>query len=197
MRKGDATRVRILETAAQQAAQKGLGAVSLGDVAEAVGLSKSGLFKHFDSKEAMQLAVVEQTMARFTDFVWGPARDLSPGRPRLEKIFQCWLDWAEVEWPKSGCPVVTFSVELDDQPGPLRDYLQGQLRRWRRTLMREFAAIRSPPLDEHQTEACYFEMRSLVLGHSEARRMMGDMDARGLAERAFKSLLQRAEMAAV
>lgn len=197
MRKGDATRVRILETAARQAAQRGLGSVSLGEVAEAVGLSKSGLFKHFDSKEAMQLAVVEQTMARFTDFVWAPASDLPPGRPRLETIFRCWLDWAEREWPASGCPVVTFSVELDDQPGPLREHLQGQLRRWRKTLMREFAAMRAPALDADQTEACYFEMKSFILGHSEARRMMGDMDARGLAERAFRGLLQRAEMAAV
>lgn len=197
MRKGDATRARILEAAARQAAQKGLGSVSLGDVAEAVGLSKSGLFKHFDSKEAMQLAVVEQTMARFTEFVWAPAADLPPGRPRLEKVFQRWLDWAEIEWPGSGCPVVTFSVELDDQPGPLRDHLQAQLRRWRKTLVREFAALREPPLDAARAEACYFRARSFVLGHSEARRMMGDMDARGLAECALADLLVRAEAGAV
>ncbi|MFC3070932.1 TetR/AcrR family transcriptional regulator [Phenylobacterium soli] len=197
MRKGDATRARILETAAREAAQKGLGAVSLGELAGAVGLSKSGLFKHFESKEAMQQAVVEQITARFADFVWAPAIDLAPGRARLEKVFRRWLDWAELEWPASGCPMVTFSIELDDQPGPLRDYLQGQLRRWRRTLMREFAAIRTPPLDEDQAELCYFEMKSLVLGHTEARRMMGDMDARGLAERAFAGLLKRAEIGAV
>ena len=69
MLKGEATRQRILDEAARQAALKGLTGLSLGDLAEAVGLSKSGLFKHFDSKEAMQLALVDQVLEHFSAFI--------------------------------------------------------------------------------------------------------------------------------
>src|SRR5437868_13513117 len=112
MRKGEATRLRILEAAARQAAFRGLADVSLADVADAVGLSKSGLFKHFESKEAMQLAVVAKVMDHYVDFIWAPAASRPAGRPRLEAVFQHWLDWAETEWPQSGCPVISMSVEL-------------------------------------------------------------------------------------
>jgi len=189
LRKGDATRARILGEAARQAAVKGLSAVSLGDVAEGVGLSKSGLFKHFDSKEAMQLAVVEQVMDRFTEFVWRPAEALPAGCARLEVIFDRWLDWSESEWVEGGCPILALSFELDDQPGALRDSLQKRLLQWRKTLMREFRATAEPPLAEAEAAAAYFQMKSYVLGHSEARRLMGDPDARASARGAFQALL--------
>lgn len=191
MRKGEATRQRILDEAANQAALRGLADVSLSDVADAIGLSKSGLFRHFDSKEAMQLAILEQVMDHFIAFIWGPAEARPPGRPRLEKVFDLWLDWAETEWPRSGCPVTALSVELDDQPGPLRDYLQGRLQRWRTRMIGEFRALGSPPLSPAEAQAAYFQMRSFVLGHSEARRMMGDTDARRSAHAAFNALLDR------
>jgi AcrR family transcriptional regulator len=191
MRKGEATRLRVIDEAAHQAALKGLTGVSLGDLAEAVGLSKSGLFKHFDSKDAMQRAVVEQVMDQFAAFVWGPAKALPLGRARLELIFERWLDWAENEWSKSGCPITTFSVELDDQPGALRDVLQARLRGWRKTVVRELRALRDPPLSEAEAQAAYFQMKSFILGHSDARRMMGDADARRSAHAAFEALLDR------
>jgi AcrR family transcriptional regulator len=191
MRKGEATRLRVIGEAARQAALKGLTGVSLGDLAEAVGISKSGLFKHFDSKEAMQLAVIEQVMDHFAAFVWGPAEELEPGRPRLELIFDRWLDWGEHEWPKSGCPINAFSVELDDQPGELRDLFQKRLKGWRKTVVREFSALRDPPLSETEAQAAYFQMKSFFLGYADARRMMGDADARRSAHAAFDALLER------
>jgi AcrR family transcriptional regulator len=191
LRKGDATRARILDEAAKQVAVRGLESASLGDVAEAVGLSKSGLFKHFDSKEAMQLAVVEQVQRRFTEFTWTAAEALPPGRARLEAIFERWLDWAESEWAEHGCPIVALSVELDDQPGPVRDQLQKGLMQWRRTLVREFQALADPPLSEDEAANAYFQMKSFVLGHSEARRLLGDPNARASALSAFRSLVDR------
>jgi AcrR family transcriptional regulator len=191
MRKGEATRLRVIDEAARQAALKGLTGVSLGDLAEAVGISKSGLFKHFESKDAMQRAVVEQVMDHFAQFVWGPAEELEHGRARLELIFDRWLDWAEHEWPKCGCPITAFSVELDDQPGELRDFFQTRLQGWRKTVVREFRALRDPPLSEDEAQAAYFQMKSFILGHSDARRMMGDADARRSAHAAFDALLER------
>lgn len=191
MRKGEATRARIVGEAARQAALRGLGAVSLADVADAVGLSKSGLFKHFDSKEAMQLAVVEHVMDLFTALVWTPVESLPRGRARLERVFELWLDWEDKEWAEGGCPIMAFSVEVDDQPGPLRDVLQKRLQQWRRTLVREFQLLREPPLAEPDAQAAYFQMKSFALGHLDARRIMGDSDARRSARAAFEALLDR------
>ena len=196
MRKGEATRLRILDEAARQAALRGLTAVSLGDLSSSVGLSKSGLFKHFDSKEAMQRAIVEKVMDHFAAFVWGPAAAVGRGRPRLELIFDRWLDWAETEWPQSGCPITAFSVELDDQPGDLREFFQSRLQGWRKTVVREFRSLREPPLSEAEAQTAYFQMKSFVLGHSDARRMMGDADARRSAHAAFDALLERSAKAA-
>jgi len=197
MRKGEATRLRILDEAARQAALRGLTAVSLGDLSSSVGLSKSGLFKHFDSKEAMQRAIVEKVMDHFAAFVWGPAAAVGRGRPRLELIFDRWLDWAETEWPQSGCPITAFSVELDDQPGDLREFFQSRLQGWRKTVVREFRSLREPPLSEAEAQTAYFQMKSFVLGHSDARRMMGDADARRSAHAAFDALLERSAKTAV
>lgn len=192
MRKGDATRARILEETQRQAAVKGFGAVSLNDVAAAVGLSKSGLFKHFESKEAMELAALEQASDRFVEFAWTPVEHLPAGRPRLTAVFDLWLEWTDVANATGGCLMMAASVELDDQPGPLRDLLQKRLGQWRRTLVREMRALRDPPLDEAAAAFAAFQMKSFVLGYSDARRMMEDATARAAAKAAFEALLDRA-----
>jgi AcrR family transcriptional regulator len=196
LRKGEATRARIVEEAARQAAVRGLTGVSLADVAEAIGLSKSGLFKHFESKEAMHIAVVAAVMDRFSELTWKPAEALPPGRARLEVIFDRWLLWSEETWADSGCPITQLSVELDDQPGPLRDLLHKSLHNWRKTVVREFRHLRDPPLSEAEAQAAYFQMKSFILGHSDSRRMMGDADARRSAMAAFEALLERTSRAA-
>jgi AcrR family transcriptional regulator len=191
LRKGEATRSRIVETASREAAMRGLMAVSLGDVAEAVGLSKSGIFKHFDSKEAMQLAIVEACLDKFTAKLLAPAQALAPGRSRIEQVFGAWLHWSEREWPDCGCPINAFTVELDDQPGPLRDLLHVRLKAFRKAMIGEFQALRDPPLSEPEAQAAYFQMKSFILGYGEARRMMGDADAERSATSAFEALLDR------
>ena len=195
MRKGEATRLRILEEASRQATVRGLAAVSLADIAEAVGLSKSGLFKHFDSKEAMELAIVEYVTQLFTEMVWRPAEPLPTARERLSRIFELWLDWEDKKWAEGGCPLMAFSVELDDQPGPVRDLLQKRLQQWKRTLIRQLQQLREPPLPEPEAQAAYFQMKSFALGHLDARRIMDDRDARRSAQAAFEALLDRTERA--
>lgn len=193
MRKGDATKARILDETARQAALKGFGAVSLNDVAEAVGLSKSGLFKHFESKETMELTALAREFDRFVEFVWTPAEALPHGRARLEAIFERWLDWSEVERAAGGCLIMAASVELDDQPGPLRDLLQKKVRQWRRTLSKEMQALHEPPLAPEDAAMAVFQMKAYVLGHNDARRMLEDADARKVARRAFAAMLDQLE----
>ncbi|HEX7947152.1 MAG TPA: helix-turn-helix domain-containing protein [Phenylobacterium sp.] len=191
MKKGEATKARIVDEAARQAARRGLAGVSLGDVAEAVGLSKSGLFKHFDSRDDMDLAIVEAVVDKFRATLWGPAEALPPGRPRVEEVFRRWLHWDETEWAETGCPVMALSVELDDQPGPLKEVLKQRLQLFRKSVVGEFRLLRDPPLSEAEAQAAYFQMKSFILGLSDARRMMGDVDAERSAIAAFEALLDR------
>jgi AcrR family transcriptional regulator len=193
MSKGDDTRNRILGECARQTAARGLGGVSLNDIAAAVGMSKSGLFKHFESKEEMQHAVLEQVLDHFLEFVWRPAEELTAGRKRLQKVFDRWLKWNETECVVGGCPIAAASVELDDQPGKLRDYLQMRMRRWHDRLTAEMQQLRDPPMKEDEARRAVFQMRSFILGYGEARRLMEDPHARRAARAAFDSLLDRTE----
>jgi len=195
LRKGEATRARIVQEAGRQTAIRGLAGVSLNDVAEAVGLSKSGLFKHFESKEAMEEAMLLALFDRFRAHVWAPSEPLPAGRPRLEAIFDRWLDWFEVEHPESGCPVHAYAVELDDQPGPLRDLMHLYLKRWYRVLAREFAAMRDPPLSDDEARLAAFQFRSFMFGHGEESRLLGNEDALRLTRASFEALLDRIEQA--
>ena len=115
---------------------------------------------------------------------------------RLERIFQLQLDWSEMVWRESGCPMIAFTAELDDQPGAARDALQQNLERWRRRLVAEFKAMREPPMSEAEAQLAYFQLKSFLLGQHEARRMMDDADARQLAVSAFAALLDRLERTA-
>jgi AcrR family transcriptional regulator len=189
LRKGEATRAKILTEACRQAAVRGLSTVSLNDVAEAVGLSKSGLFKHFESKEAMQAALLEETGRRFVAFVWTPVEVLAPGRERLERIFELWLDWDQYENAAGGCLIQTAAVEFDDQPGPLRDLVHGQLRRWNKRLVLEMQALRDPPLGQDEARLGAFQMNGFVLAHHQSARLMGDENARKAARLSFRALL--------
>lgn len=191
MSKGDVTRIRILEECGRQAAARGLEGVSLSEVATAVGLSKSGLLKHFESKESMQLAALGQAMDHFTEFVWMHALAMPRGRARLEKVFERWILWAEVECAENGCLIRAASTELDDRPGALRDYLRGRLQAWYDKLTAEMRLLRDPALKEDEARRAVFQMRSFILGHGEARRLLEDTGAKRAAREAFAALLDR------
>jgi AcrR family transcriptional regulator len=95
--KGRQTRSEILRVAAQIASSEGLGGVSLGRLADEVGISKSGLFAHFRSKEELQVAVVETARSLFIEEVIRPANAVPSGLRRLRKLAQAWLSYAERE----------------------------------------------------------------------------------------------------
>lgn len=191
MRKGQATQARIVAEAGRMASVKGLAAVSLNDIAEAVGLSKSGVFKHFGDKEDLHLAVLDATVERFLALAFTPALKIAPGRKRLEFIFERWLDWIDTEGGPGGCPFLQASVEFDDQPGRVRDFLQQLHRRWGKTLTAEVRALTDPPLPPERVDQAVFDMKSYVMGFNQQRRLLDDARARALARAAFAALLDR------
>ena len=193
MKKGDATRARILEEAAKQASLRGLAAVSLNDVAEAIGLSKSGLFKHFQAKEAMQQAVLEATIDRVKEAVWVHALAKPPGRERLDELFQRFMDWDEFECGEYGCLVSSSTVEFDDQPGPIRDLLHQSQHRMFNAITRAITELRDPPLDDELARQLAFELRAYVMAFTNLRRIMPPGEARRRAWTAYRDLIARIE----
>ena len=197
LRKGEATRRRIVEAALQEAAQRGLGTLSLGDLARRAGLSKSGVVKHFRRKGSLELAVVEEATRRFAEVVRSPADRHPPGRQRLQGVFDGWLRWEDEVWRLTGCPLKALSTDLDDQPGPARDLLKARLAEFRTAVAAEIRRLRDPPLTEAEARTAYFELRSYFLGYSDARRMMGDEYAQKQLIASFEALLDRAAGAAL
>ena len=191
MRKGAATRARIVEEAGRLASVRGLGAVSLNDLAEAVGLSKSGVFKHFEDKEALHLAVLEAAVQRFSALVWLPALKQPAGTDRMYYIFDRWLDWVETEGGPGGCPFQQASIEFDDQPGKVRDYLQSMHLSWGRHLAAEMSSISVPPLSQERAAQSVFDMKSYIMGFTQQRRLLDDARGRAMARAAFEALLDR------
>ena len=185
--KGEATRARILETAASAASLNGFGATSLADVAAATGLSKSAVFKHFQSKDALLLALVGDISARFAALAWYPSKEAHrPGRERLRAIFEAWLDWADASYWPGGCPLMMAASEFANQSGPVHDAVRDRQALWISTLAREFS-LAEPPAADPRTAA--FEMNGIVLSYNYHRRLLQTPDARKLATAAFERLL--------
>ncbi|HEY0992857.1 MAG TPA: TetR/AcrR family transcriptional regulator [Kofleriaceae bacterium] len=127
MAKGEQTRRAILARAFEIAKTSGLSGLSIGRLAEETGLSKSGLFAHFGSKEALCVAVVEEAAQQFVEFVMAPALQKPRGEPRIRALFERWVEWGQ---QPGGCFFVSAVAELDDQPGPARDALVQACRDW-------------------------------------------------------------------
>lgn len=187
--KGAATHARLLDEAMRQVTVRGLAAVSLQDVADAGGVSKSAVLKHFQSKETLQTQLVDAMIDRFKVAVWDPAEPLEPGRQRLDRIIQGELDWIDGEDRPGGCPLMAAAAELDDQPGPLRDALKGSQIRWGKVLRREFRAL-FPDRDEAALDTLSFQFKGLVLAYSHSRRLLDDETARGHAMAAYRMLVE-------
>jgi AcrR family transcriptional regulator len=125
--KGEETRQAILGRAFELANVVGVTGLSIGRLAEATGLSKSGLFAHFGSKEALEVAVVEEAARQFVQAVMVPALREPRGEPRVRALFEHWLTWGQ---RPGGCFFVGASAELDDRSGPARDALVRACKDW-------------------------------------------------------------------
>ncbi len=187
--KGERTRTRILDEAAALASESGISAVTLGPLAERLGMSKSGLFAHFKSKEALQVEVLARTSERFTEVVIAPIRAEKDKPKRLPLFFANWLDW--IEHPslgsgRGGCPILAAYFEFDDVPGAVREAAanhNGQLYAFIRRLV-------NAALPEADPDAMAAAIDGLSLSHLLRVRLMGDGNARRDTMRAFEALLK-------
>ena len=127
--KGESTRFAILDEALQLTSRTGVTSLSIGGLASEIGMSKSGLFAHFRSKEELQRQVVIRARERFVDTVVRPALAAPRGERRVRALFDGWVLW-EREAFDGGCIFMTLAAELDSRPGPVRDALVDSERDW-------------------------------------------------------------------
>jgi AcrR family transcriptional regulator len=128
--KGERTRQAILDTAAALATQEGLESLSIGRLAEATGMSKSGLFAHFGSKEELQLATVDHAGEMFVAEVIAPARAAPRGLARVWALCDHMIDYSKRQVFPGGCFFACTSFEFNNRPGPVRDQIEHMLRSW-------------------------------------------------------------------
>jgi AcrR family transcriptional regulator len=128
--KGQRTRNSILEVAAALATQEGLEPLSIGRLAEATGMSKSGLFAHFGSKEELQLATVDHAATLFVSEVIDPARSAPKGLARTWALCDHMIGYSERQVFPGGCFFAATSFEFNNRPGPVRDRIEEMIRSW-------------------------------------------------------------------
>jgi len=191
MKKGERTRTLILDDALALAAEVGLEGLSIGALAGRLGMSKSGLFAHFGSKEDLQLATLRHGQERFEAAVFRPALVAPRGLPRLHALFEHWLAWIARAQRPGGCVILAASVEYDDRPGALRDALVAGQRELRGALAK---AVRLAVEEGHlapQTDPwqLVFEVLGMVLALHHDRGLLDDPRATDRARRAFQRLL--------
>jgi AcrR family transcriptional regulator len=188
--RGDRTRRAILDEAVQIASAEGLEGLSIGRLADALGVSKSGLFAHFGSKVDLQVETVRAAREVFMDEVLGAA-SVEGGVQEIFSLTDAWLDYMEREVFRGGCFLVAASVEFDGRPGPVRDEIAGLVSEW---LMALEAAIVdaqeaghvSPEADARQLA---FELHSLCMGANWAFQLYRDGDAFDRARSAIRRRL--------
>ena len=124
----------ILDAAARLATVEGLEGLSIGRLAEHIGMSKSGLYAHFGSKEELQLATVETAAAIFQDDVIRPTEAVTAPLARLEALCEAFLSHLERRVFPGGCFFVSAAAEFDTHPGPVKEEVASFLRGWLATL---------------------------------------------------------------
>lgn len=192
MSKGEITRAAILEAATRLASQVGLDGLTIGALASALDLSKSGLFAHFQSKEKLQLDVIEYATTNFVERVIRPSLARPRGEPRVRALFEGWLRWEEDEVHNpGGCIFIAASTEFDDRPGPVRDALARDQRALADVVAR---AARISVEEGHfrrdlDVEQFSQEVFGIILAYHHFHRLLGDARAREHAGRAFEALL--------
>ena len=186
--KGRQTKAAIVDAALGLASQIGLEGLSIGALAEVTGMSKSGVFAHFGSREELQISVIREYHDRFESEVFYPALSCARGLPRLQSLFGNWMQRTTTEID-SGCIYISGAVEFDDRPGSVRDALASSVSTWQNALQRSVAQAQE---EKHLTAVAdplqvAFEIHGLILAlHYEARFLRNP----GAADRARKGFTE-------
>jgi AcrR family transcriptional regulator len=191
MGKGQATREAIVDAALRQASRIGLEGLSLAPLADSLGLSKSGLFAHFKSKEVLQLGILEEAIERFKRQVAVKAFGIAHPEHKLRALFDSYLNWIRGTEQDGGCLFITMAQEYDDRPGEIRDRFVQSQQAWRALVGKVVGEGIS--LGDFRRDAdadqFVFEFTGAALAFQHASKLMDDKTARKRALAAFEHTL--------
>jgi AcrR family transcriptional regulator len=191
MTKGQQTKEMILDIGLEMASRLGLEAVSIGELAKAAGMSKSGLFAHFQSKENLQIEILKFAGERFSQGVVIPALKVAAGAARIRALVDNWIHWTA--GLTGGCIFVQAGNDFKDRPGRVRDFLLQQQAAWIDCLRRiARSAVRvghfRPEIDSDQFA---FELYSLLLGFHLYYKLLHNEDIRERQQAALQAIIKR------
>lgn len=189
MGKGEITRHAILSAGLDMASQLGLENVTIGELAKATHMSKSGLFAHFQSKENLQIELLNHAAEIFAGKVVVPAVKERSGIPRIKALVSNWNGWTATL--TGGCVFVSASTEFSDRPGKVREALLQQQERWQDTLRRMArSAVKAGDFRENiDCDQFAFDLHSLLLGFHYYHKLLQDSETRKRQEVALERLL--------
>ena len=188
-KKGTLTKSIILQAALGIASKSGLEGITIGHLAESVGMSKSGVFAHFGSREELQIEVIRKYYEYFSEIVFVPALTRSKGLPRLRYMIDAWLKISVGE-NTSSCFFIAGAAEFDDRPGIVRDELVHSVEDWRSALLR---AIKESIAVGHlkktvAPQEMLFQLYSIVLGAHHDSRFLQNPKSLTLANKLIKNI---------
>jgi len=189
MTKGDDTKLNILEIGLDMASRLGLEAVTIGDLAKTAKMSKSGLFAHFQSKENLQIELLEYAGEMFSQNVVVPALKTKAGIPRIKAVMDNWIRFSGAL--TGGCIFVTASSDFKDRPGKVRDFLLEQQVGWIDSLRRiAQSAIKEGDFrSDTDCDQFAFELYSLMLGFHLYATLLDNADTQIRQQAAFETLI--------
>jgi AcrR family transcriptional regulator len=187
---GEASRNAILREATHLATMEGLDGLSIGRLADVVGMSKSGLFAHFGSKQELQLATFEAARSVFDELVVMPALELPTASERLRGLCDDYLRYVQEAFP-GGCFFAAVLAEMDTRPGSVRDRAIAFMDEWLALLTREIEGAQAEGAIDGDVDVAQlaFELEALLfLANAQfvVRRAAGPIE---LARRAIEQRL--------
>lgn len=192
--RGVATQTRILERAVHIASVEGLSQMSLATLAKATSMSKSGLFAHFRSKEALQLAIIDEAERMFRAVVVHPANEKQDGVQRVHALGMRYVEYSAGDTFEGGCFFASAAHEFDSKPGPIRDRLLKFLDGWNQTVASAVrAGIAAGEIDGGiDPDQLTFELTGIGLSTNWSAHLYGDRGgALASARRAMDRLVRR------
>lgn len=189
--KGEATRARIVQRALELTTSVGFEGLSIGDLASDLGLSKSGLFSHFGSKEQLQLDVLDAAAESFKAAVFDTVPRSAAGDARVVALFENTLDWIQSRDMPGGCVFMAGAFEWDDAQGPVRQRLVEWHEKFKLGLVRAVSIGIEQRLFRADLDAELFshELHGILLEYHLEARLMRNKKALSFARRAFQRLL--------
>ena len=192
LQKGQQTKAAIVEAALGLATHIGLEGLSIGALADVTGMSKSGVFAHFGSREELQISVIREYHTRFEQEVFYPAMSAPRGVARLSALFDNWMKRTSIEID-SGCIYISGAVEFDDRTGPVRDALASSVLTWHAAMRRAIEQCKDLGELRADTDAdqMLFQIHSLILALHYEARFLQTPGSMGRAVQGFQNILAR------